>query len=219
MKAFSFLSQIMECICPSNSLTSANGLAFLRKDFTSLSFCSTSSTCSSYLKIVGVAMESSNSTNASTTYSPHASSIHSLKSSSSSVSSGALGHLKRPSSRKLLPGICFSINENNRIAVIQWLMMVKSCKSGLLSIPLMYFVSTLTTRFLTTYKCNWTACIALNSLNSSILACEYQACTLFQLIDLKQLTLLFPSSCSCPKIYPTLITDESTCKITAHSDL
>ena len=218
MKAFSFLSRIAECVCPGDSLTSAGGLAFLRKDFTSLSFCSASSACSSCLKIVGVAAGSSNSANASATYSPHASSIHSSKSSSSSVSSGALGRLERPSGGKLLPGTCFSVNENNRIAAIQRLMVAEGCKSGLLSIPLMYFASTSTTRFLTAYKCNRTARIALNSPNSSIFACEYRACTSFQLIDPKRLTLLLPSSCSCPKIQPTPITDESTCKITARSD-
>ena len=190
MKAFSFLSQIAECVCPSDSLTSAGSLVFLRKDFTSLSFCSASSAYSSCSKIVGVAMGSSNSTNASAIYSPHISSIHSSKSSSFLASSGTLRHLERLSSRKLLPGTCFSVNKNNRIAAIQRLMVAKGCKLGLLSIPLMYFASTSTTRFLTAYKCNRTAHIALNSPNSSIFACEYRACTSFQLIDPKQLTLL-----------------------------
>ena len=169
MKAFSFLSRIMECICPGDSLTSTDGLTFLRKDFTSLSFCSASSACSSYSKIVGVATESLNSA----IYSPHILFIHSSKSSSSSVSLGTLRCLERPSDGKLLPGTCFSVNENNRIAAIQRLIVAKGCKLGLLSIPLMYFVSTLTTRFLTMYKCNQTARIALNSLNSSIFTCEY----------------------------------------------
>ena len=169
IKAFSFLSQIMECIYPSDSLTSTDGLAFLKKDFTSLSFCLASSACSSCQKIVGIATESSNSA----IYSPHMLSIHFSKLSSSSASLSALGCLKRLSGGKLLPRIYFSVNENNRIATIQQLMMAKGYKLGLLSIPLMYFASTSTTRFLTTYKCNQTICIVLNSLNSLIFAYKY----------------------------------------------
>jgi len=103
---------------------------------------------------------------------------------------------------------------NIKVAAIHQFIVAFGCKSGLLSIPLMYCTSTSTTDSFAPINQSFVAFRAQNKPYNSNFDCEYLEICSFYAIDPNLAGRRRPFASSCSKMNPTAITDISTDKIT-----
>ena len=99
---------------------------------------------------------------------------------------GCCGHHESPSSPCRVPSTWTRVKWNRSMDTIQWFMLADGARSGLANMPLMYLVSTSTTKFRTPMRYIFRACRVQNRPYSSSFGCEKWDSWSFKVMELKR---------------------------------
>ena len=101
------------------------------------------------------------------------------------LSPGCYGCHDSPSGPCRVPGTWTRVKWNRSMDTIQWFMLADGARSGLANMPLMYLVSTSTTKFRTPMRYIFRARRAWNRPYSSSFGCKKQDLWLFKVMEPK----------------------------------